>query len=173
MPNEKNLILRRSERRAFGDQEDTPLKKKDRKDVDISLPYSGEEVPGSPLVYMVQEDKTPIVSGKGITLGRIWVVIFNIDGRGLEGEPRVEVQGGRTRTELQEDKEEDGLYTVKYFPEEVGYTAIHVFWNNTEIPGSPFQARICDSTAVKPMGGWEVVLDLGTGRMEMMVGRRG
>ena len=173
MPNEKNSILRRSERRAFGDQEDAPLKKKDKKDddVDISLTYGAEEVPGSPMVYMVQEERTPIVSGKGLTLGQIWdVAIFNIDGRGLEGEPRVEVQGGRTRTVLQEDKEEAGLYIVKYFPEEVGYTAIHMFWNNMEIPGSPFQARICDSTAVKPMGGWEVVLDLGTGRMEMTVG---
>ena len=82
MPNEKNLILRRSERRAFGDQEDAPLKKKDRKDVDISLPYGGVEVPWSPLVYMVQEDRTPIVSGKGLTLGQIWdVAIFNIDGK--------------------------------------------------------------------------------------------
>ena len=37
MPNEKNSILRRSERRAFGDHEEAPLKKKDRKVVDISL----------------------------------------------------------------------------------------------------------------------------------------
>ena len=56
------------------------------------------------MVYTVQEDRNPIVSGKGLTLGQIWdVAIFNIDGRGLEGEPRVEVQGGRTRTVLQED----------------------------------------------------------------------
>jgi len=137
----------------------------------LSLTYGGEEVPGSPLVYTVQEDRTPTVFGKGLTLGQVRdVALFKIDGRGLEGEPRVEVQGGRTRTVLQEDKEEAGLYIVKYIPEEVGHTAIHVFWNNTEIPGSPFQARICDSTAVKPMGGWEGVLDLDTGRMEMVVG---
>jgi len=137
----------------------------------LSLTYGGEEVPGSPLVYTVQEDRTPTVFGKGLTLGQVRdVALFKIDGRGLEGEPRVEVQGGRTRTVLQEDKEETGLYIVKYIPEEVGHTAIHVFWNNTEIPGSPFQARICDSTAVKPMGGWEGVLDLDTGRMEMTVG---
>jgi len=137
----------------------------------LSLTYGGEEVPGSPLIYTVQEDRTPTVFGKGLTLGQVRdVALFKIDGRGLEGEPRVEVQGGRTRTVLQEDKEEAGLYIVKYIPEEVGHTAIHVFWNNTEIPGSPFQARICDSTAVKPMGGWEGVLDLDTGRMEMVVG---
>lgn len=136
----------------------------------LSLTYGGEEVPGSPLVYTVQEDRTPTVFGKGLTLGQVRdVALFKIDGRGLEGEPRVEVQG-RTRTVLQEDKEEAGLYIVKYIPEEVGHTAIHVFWNNTEIPGSPFQARICDSTAVKPVGGWEGVLDAETGRMEMVVG---
>jgi len=135
----------------------------------LSLTYGGEEVPGSPLVYTVQEDRTPTVFGKGLTLGQVRdVALFKIDGRGLEGEPRVEVQG-RTRTVLQEDKEETGLYIVKYIPEEVGHTAIHVFWNNTEIPGSPFQARICDSAAVRPMGGWEGVLDLDTGRMEMIV----
>ena len=135
----------------------------------LSLTYGWEEVPGSPLVYTVQEDRTPTGFGKGLTLGQVRdVALFKIDGRGLEGEPRVEVQG-RTRTVLQEDKEEAGLYIVKYIPEEVGHTAIHVFWNNTEIPGSPFQARICDSTAVRPMGGWEGVLDLDTGSM----GRQG
>ena len=72
---------------------------------------------------------------------------------------------------FQEDKDEAGLYIVKYIPEEVGHTAIHVFWNDVEIPGSPFTARICDSTAVKPVGGWESVLDRETGRMEMIIGR--
>ena len=52
----------------------------------------------------------------------------------------------------------------------MGHTAIHVFWNNMEIPGSPFTARICDSAAVKPVGGWEHVLDRETGRMEMVIG---
>ena len=52
-------------------------------------------------------------------------------------ESELEVQGGRTRTVLQEDKEA-GLYIVKYTAEEVNHTAIHVFWNNTEIPASLF-----------------------------------
>ena len=136
----------------------------------LSLTYGGEEILGSPLVYTVQEDRTPTVFGKGLTLGQVRdVCIFKIDGRGLEGEPRVEVSG-RTRTVLQEDKDEAGLFIVKYIPEEVGHTSIHVFWNNMEIPGSPFTARICDSTAVKPVGGWESVLDRDSGRMEMTVG---
>ena len=136
----------------------------------LTLTYGGEEVPGSPLVYTVQEDRTPTVFGKGLTLGQVRdVALFKIDGRGLEGEPRVEVEG-RSRTVLKEDNEEAGLYIVKYIPEEVGHTAIHVFWNNTEIPGSPFQARICDSAAVRPVGGWEAVLDPDTGRMELGVG---
>merc|ERR1719192_2819950 len=136
----------------------------------LSLTYGGEEVPGSPLVYTVQEDRTPTVFGKGLTLGQVRdVALFKIDGRGLEGEPRVEVSG-KTRTVLQEDKDEAGLFIVKYIPEEVGHTAIHVFWNNMEIPGSPFTARICDSAAVKPVGGWESVLDRDSGRMEMTVG---
>ena len=136
----------------------------------LSLTYGGEEIPGSPLVYTVQEDRTPTVFGKGLTLGQVRdVCIFKIDGRGLEGEPRVEMSG-RTRTVLQEDKDEAGLFIVKYIPEEVGHTSIHVFWNNMEIPGSPFTARICDSTAVKPVGGWESVLDRDSGRMEMTVG---
>ena len=81
----------------------------------------------------------PTVFGKGLTLGQVRdVALFKINGRGLEGEPRVEVSG-KVRTVLQEDKEEVGLYIVKYIPEEVGYSSIHVFWNNIEIPGSPFQ----------------------------------
>ena len=136
----------------------------------LTLTYGGEEIPGSPLVYSVQEDRTPTVYGKGLTLGQVRdVCSFKIDGRDMEGEPRVEVSG-KTRTVLQEDKEEPGLYIVKYIPEEVGHTAINVFWNNVEIPGSPFTARVCDATAVKPVGGWESVLDRDTGRMEMLIG---
>ena len=136
----------------------------------LTLTYGGEEIPGSPLVYTVQEDRTPTVFGKGLTLGQVRdVCSFKIDGRDMEGEPRVEVSG-RTRTVLQEDKDEAGLYIVKYIPEEVGHTTIHVFWNSLEIPGSPFTARICDSAAVKPVGGWESVLDRDTGRMEMVIG---
>ena len=136
----------------------------------LTMTYGGEEIPGSPLVYTVQEDRTPTVFGKGLTLGQVRdVCSFKIDGRDMEGEPRVEVSG-KTRTVLQEDKDEAGLFIVKYIPEEVGHTAIHVFWNNMEIPGSPFTARICDSAAVKPIGGWEGVLDRDTGRMEMVIG---
>ena len=90
------------------------------------------------------------------------VCLFKMDGRGLQGEPHVEISG-RTRTVLQEDKEEAGLYIVKYIPEETGHLDIHVFWNNAEIPGSPFTARICDAAAVRPVGGWEGVLDQDVG----------
>ena len=79
----------------------------------------------------------------------------------------MEVQGGRTSTVLQEDEEEAGLYIVKYIPEEVGHTAIHVFWNNTEIPGSPFQARIIDPKQVKLQGGWDGERDVLKGFVEM------
>ena len=63
----------------------------------------------------------------------------------MESEPRVEVQRGRTRTVPQEGKEEAGLYIAKDTPAEVGHTAIHV------------------------LEGWEGVLDLDMGRMEMVV----
>lgn len=135
----------------------------------LVMTYGGEEIPGSPLVYTVQEDRTPTVFGKGLSLGQVRdVCLFKMDGRGLQGEPHVEVSG-RTRTVLQEDKEEAGLYIVKYIPEETGHLDIHVFWNNVEIPGSPFNARICDASAVKPVGGWEAVLDP-EGRMEIVLG---
>ena len=135
----------------------------------LSLTYDGEEeVPGSTLVFTVQEDRTRTVFGKGLTLGQVSdVAILKIDGRGLEGVPRVEVQGSSS-TVLLEDEEETGLYNVKYVPEEVGHMAVHVFFNNTDISGSPLHVRICDSTVVKPMGGCEGVLDLNTVRMEML-----
>ena len=37
----------------------------------LTLTYGGEEIPGSPLVYTVQEDRTPTVFGKGLTLGQV------------------------------------------------------------------------------------------------------
>ena len=51
----------------------------------LTLTYGGDEVAGSPLVYTVQEDRTPTVFGKGLTLGQVsQVALFKIDGRGLE-----------------------------------------------------------------------------------------
>ena len=67
-------------------------------------------------------------------------------------ESELEVQGGRNRAVLQEDPGA-GLYIVKYTAEEVNHIAIHVFWNNSEIPESASYVRICDSTVVKPMEG--------------------
>jgi len=134
----------------------------------LELTYGTEVVPGSPLIYIVQEDRSPTVFGKGLTLGQVRdVCLFKIDGRGMQGEPRVEITG-RCRTVLQEDKDEAGLYIVKYIPEEVGHTGIHIFWNEVEIPGSPFQARICDAAAVLPISGWANLLDK-EGRMDMVV----
>ena len=135
----------------------------------LELTYGGENIPGSPLIYIVQEDRSPTVFGKGLTLGQVRdVCLFKIDGRGMSGEPRVEVSG-RCRTVLQEDKDEAGLYIVKYIPEEVGHTAINIFWNEVEIPGSPFQARICDASAVLPVSGWDRLLDR-DGRIDMTIG---
>jgi len=135
----------------------------------LELTYGGETVPGSPLIYIVQEDRSPTVFGKGLTLGQVRdVCLFKIDGRGMQGEPRVEITG-KCRTVLQEDKDEPGLFIVKYIPEEVGHTGIHIFWNEVEIPGSPFQARICDASAVLPLSGWANLLDK-EGRMDMVVG---
>jgi filamin len=135
----------------------------------LELTYGGENIPGSPLIYIVQEDRSPTVFGKGLTLGQVRdVCLFKIDGRGMTGEPRVEISG-RCRTVLQEDKDEAGLYIVKYIPEEVGYTAISIFWNEVEIPGSPFQARICDAATVLPVSGWDRLLDR-DGKIDMTIG---
>ena len=60
----------------------------------------------------------------------------------MEGEPRVEVSG-KTRTVLQEDKDEAGLFIVKYIPEEVEvYTAqlslvVNILINVNLICGRP------------------------------------
>ena len=37
----------------------------------LMMTYGGEEIPGSPLVYTVQEDRTPTVFGKGLSLGQV------------------------------------------------------------------------------------------------------
>ena len=109
----------------------------------------------------------PEVFGKGLALGQVRdPAFFKIDGRGLEGKPRVKVLGGCiSDQDVREEKNEPGIYLVKYISHKVGYVDIHVFWNSTEVPDSPFQASICDFTAVKPIGGWEGVLNQDTGRI--------
>ena len=125
----------------------------------IAITYGGIEVPGSPVTFVAQDTDLPKLDGKGLRFGLIREnVSFTVDARGLKGKLNVHVNGTDSEAEAK-IREDNGLFQVSYFPEEVGTYDVRVLWNGRELPCSPFHPQIADISKVNPIGGWENLLD--------------
>ncbi|GAB6018892.1 hypothetical protein CHUAL_000550 [Chamberlinius hualienensis] len=136
----------------------------------IAITYGGEEINGSPLIFMVEDEGVARVYGDGVNVGQQdSPVTFKIDGRGLRGEPHVKVDGPETVASCSIEEQEDGIFIVTYTPKEVGIFDVRVFWNNKEVPGSPFHPKVVNTKKVRIIGGWDSLLD-GQNRMALVSG---
>ncbi|XP_068231445.1 filamin-A isoform X3 [Palaemon carinicauda] len=133
----------------------------------IIIFYGGEEVPGSPVTVDVGESGLATVKGSGLEGGAIDTPLtFNIDGRGLLGEPHVTVDGPDSVARVNVRKQDEGLYQVTYVPHEVGIFDVRVQWNKRDVAGSPFHPKIVDPARVRLIGGWSSLQD-SEGRLEL------
>ena len=57
------------------------------------------------------------------------------------------------------EPDSNGRYVVTYVPVEVGKYKVSIKWNGREIEGSPFHPSISDPRKVRPVGGWDRLLD--------------
>lgn len=125
----------------------------------IAITYGGDEVAGSPIVFLVEDHGMARAYGDGLVIGQQDTqVTFKIDGTGLNGEPHVQVDGPDSVASCSIEEEHDGIFIVTYVPKEVGIFDVRVFWNDKEVQGSPFHPRIVDSKRVRVIGGWESLL---------------
>lgn len=125
----------------------------------IGITFGGCEVPGSPLTFIVSEGTFPVIDGSGVKFGFVnELAHFLIDARGLHGVPEVKVDGPETEPKVT-IHEENGIFKATYLPAEVGVFDVCVTWNGRDLPGSPFHPQIVDLNKVRPIGGWENLLD--------------
>ena len=127
--------------------------------------YGGEQVPGSPLNFAVEDKRSNElrVYGEGLSSGQInEEIIFFIEGKQLEGDPVVRIRGINSAPKAMLQKEKNGTYVVSFIPNEVGVLDIKVSARSS-LTGQPmersFQAKISNAKAVVPVGGWSRLLD--------------
>lgn len=130
----------------------------------IAITFGAVEVPGSPVTFLVSEGAFPRIEGPGISTGLVNELSqFKIDARGLFGIPKVKVEGTDSQPKVAIN-EDNGVFKVTFMPVDVGVYDVHVEWNGKQVPGSPFHPAVVDTTRVRPIGGWESLLD-GSGKI--------
>lgn len=127
--------------------------------------YGGEQVPGSPINFSVEDRRANElrVYGEGLSSGQInEEIIFFIEGKQLEGDPVVRIRGVNSAPKAMLQREKNGTYVVSFIPNEVGVLDIKVS-ARSNLTGQPleraFQAKISNAKAVVPVGGWSRLLD--------------
>merc|ERR1712223_321799 len=127
--------------------------------------YGGEQVPGSPVNFMVEDRRSNElrVYGEGLSSGQInEEIIFFIEGKQLHGDPLVRIRGVNSAPKAMLQREKNGTYVVSFIPNEVGVLDIKVSARSS-LTGQPmersFQAKISNAKAVVPVGGWSRLLD--------------
>ena len=127
--------------------------------------YGGEQVPGSPLNFTVEDKRSNElrVYGEGLSSGQInEEIIFFIEGKQLEGDPVVRIRGVNSAPKAMLQKEKNGTYVVSFIPNEVGVLDIKVSARSSltgQTMDRSFQAKISNAKAVIPVGGWSRLLD--------------
>ena len=153
----------------------------------IAITYGGVEIPGSPLTFLAQDLNVPRVQGSGLKFGfkdhpahftidtkelkdhsshfpldtkelKDHPSHFPLDTKELKGVPSVRVSGPEQECPL-EITEDSGSFHVTYIPKEVGVFDVGVAWDGRDIPGSPFHPQIVDLSKVRPVEGWNKLLD--------------
>ncbi|XP_022709435.1 filamin-A-like isoform X1 [Varroa jacobsoni] len=137
----------------------------------IAITYGGVPVPGSPITFIAHPDSSPAlhqhinVSGPGLVEALKGIMTsFRVECDAKEGlsagSPEVSVRGpGGQEAEYTVDQEDDGSWSVSYLPIEVGLYTIRLLMNGADVAGSPYRVRVGEGQQLRPVGGWESVVD--------------
>ncbi|XP_046393064.1 filamin-A isoform X2 [Ischnura elegans] len=156
----------------------------------FQVTYGGEEVPGSPVTFVVVEGNGVVARaiGEGLQSAQVGVAAsFRIEGTKAAssdmpttlGEPIVRVDGPESEVLCRLERDDGGgrngltgtsaTFVATYIPTEVGTFDVRITWDGREIPGSPFHPRVTDPRKVRVIGGWESFVDEESGRLPLAV----
>ncbi|KAK3589648.1 hypothetical protein CHS0354_015146 [Potamilus streckersoni] len=118
----------------------------------ISVCHEGEHINGSPFHISVFDPTAVQVYGlDGGTVGT--GLSFHADAtRAGEGQLTCKVNHGARTVSHHILKEKDGLYKIDFTPEGAGTYMVHVYYNGTEVRGSPYSMDILDSSKITVVG---------------------
>ncbi|XP_063231927.1 LOW QUALITY PROTEIN: filamin-C [Bacillus rossius redtenbacheri] len=137
----------------------------------FSILYGGEEVPGSPVTFPVEEAGVCKAMGEGLQRAQAGSpASFKVlcpAGAG-DTRPSVRVDGPESVVACSLEREGEGVWVASYTPQEVGVYDVQVSLDDVPVPGSPFHPKVVDARRVRVIGGWESFMDA-EGRLELSV----
>lgn len=110
----------------------------------VTITFGGYEVPKSPLVLNVRDNRDPVkVSGTGLICAEVnRSAQFNVESSS-DGELKLRIEC--VDREIVPKVERKGRsYNIKYKPTDVGYATISLYWDGSHIDGSPFSIPVND-----------------------------
>lgn len=110
----------------------------------ISITYGGYEVPKSPLIFTVRDNRKLVkVSGNGLRCAEVnRTAQFDVESTS-DGELKLRIECGDR--EIVPKVERNGrVYTIKYKPTDVGYAIVSLYWDGSHIDESPFTIPVND-----------------------------
>ncbi|KAL3847646.1 hypothetical protein ACJMK2_018548, partial [Sinanodonta woodiana] len=118
----------------------------------VSICHEGEHITGSPFHISVYDPLAVQVYGlEGGTVGT--GLSFHADAtRAGEGKLTCKVSHGAHTVSSHISEEKDGLYKINFTPEGAGMYMVHVYFNGTEVKGSPHTMDILDSSKITVVG---------------------
>ena len=111
----------------------------------LSIKYDDSHIVGSPfkLTFADQPDAGQCrAEGEGLQSAQEnQPNHFMVFTDGTSAELQVEIEGSFERVPPKVSSSEEGVYRVSYTPKFTGEYEIHVLWNSTHIPNSPFKVK--------------------------------
>ncbi|XP_052216963.1 filamin-A-like [Dreissena polymorpha] len=146
----------------------------------LQIKYGGEHVEGSPFTFKVNSrpDASKVrVHGPGVENGILatYVSKFIVETKGAgAGQLTVRIRGpkGAFQVEMYRDSQRDRTIVCRFDPTECGMYIIQVRWSNVDVPGSPFNVHILDTTEELEQVLNENSYSIGTPRSQSSYGNR-
>jgi len=112
----------------------------------IRITFGGYDVPKSPVIFDVLDNREPVVKVSGLGLNNAEVnrsAQFSLESSIDEGELKLRIECG-DREIVPKVERRGRTYNIKYKPTVVGHAIISLYWNGAHIDGSPFRVPVND-----------------------------
>ncbi|XP_074658485.1 filamin-A-like isoform X4 [Tubulanus polymorphus] len=120
----------------------------------LLVSYDGQDIPGSPLTVPVYDPFQVRVVGlemRSAISGKPFEFSADVGAAG-HGDLKVEITRNGSPVPASVTRDTNGVYKVSFTPNGPGQYLIRVFFNDTEVKGSPFYLNVADATAVTVQG---------------------